>query len=104
MPSGMQGGTQSDTLVKDVAQTIQSELFPALTRLLESYGQIGQKQQEQQGESATQDWAQPAFQVKQATDRIVQQFQRGAIGTDEIEEIQLPRSIRQQPGGEQYGG
>ena len=103
MPSG---GTQSDTLIKDVAQTIDSELFPGLTRLLEQYGQFGRMLTDQAGsvQRTHQEWAQPAFQVKQACDRIVEQIRRGDVDVDQIQEIQLPQVIREQPGGERYLG
>ena len=101
------GGTQSDTLIKDVAQTIQSELFPALTDLLERYGRFGQQQSTGApgGVQRSDDqWAEPEFQVKQSCDRITEMIRRGNVQVDQIDELQLSQEIRQQPGAEKYLG
>lgn len=103
----MPSGTSSDTVIKDVATTVENQLFPALTQLLEQYGstqqqlqQSGAQQQGAHGQSSQ--WAQPAFQVKQACDELVQMISRANV--DQIGRLRLPQMIQQQPGGEQYAG
>jgi hypothetical protein len=97
------GGSSSQ--IKDVAEAVHNQLFPALTGLLERYGNMGEQQERMEGGKqgpADSTWASQAFQVKAAADELTEQLRRA--GAEEVGQIRLPEQITRQPGGERYRG
>lgn len=95
------GGTSSQ--IKDVAEAVHNQLFPALTGLLERFGYMGERQMTAEGGKsgpADTSWAIQAFQVKAACDELSEQLRRA--GAEEVGKIRLPAQIASQPGGERY--
>lgn len=95
------GGTSSD--IKDVAETVHNQLYPALTGLLERFGYMGEQSMTAQGGksgAADNTWATQAFQVKTACDELSEQLRRA--GAEQVGQIRLPEAITRQPGGERY--
>jgi hypothetical protein len=95
------GGSSSD--IKDVAEAIHNQLFPALTSLLERFGYMGEQQNRAEGGkqgAADTSWANQAFQVKVAADELTEQLRRAGLET--VGQLRLPRQITDQPGGERY--
>ena len=97
------GGTSSQ--IKDVAEAVHNQLYPALTSLLERFGYMGEQQMQAEGGKsgpADSSWATQAFQVKAACDELTEQLRRA--GAEEVGQIRLPEQITRQPGGERYRG
>lgn len=95
------GGTSSE--IKDVAEAVHNQLYPALTGLLERFGYMGEQLMRTEGGKsgpADSTWAQQAFQVKVACDELSEQLRRA--GAEGVGQIRLPQQITSQPGGERY--